>query len=51
MWGLPFVRGLARESLRLIRFPALALPHARHLHRRRKLRRALKKRERDRQPV
>lgn len=51
MWGLPFVRGLARESLRLIKFPALAIPHARHLHRRRKLRRALKKRERDRQPV
>jgi hypothetical protein len=51
MWGAPFLRGLARESLRLIKFPALAIPHARHLHRRRKLRRERRKRERERQPV
>jgi hypothetical protein len=51
LWGLPFLRGLARESWRLIKFPALAIPHARHIHRRRKLRRERRKRERDHQPV
>jgi hypothetical protein len=50
MWGAPFLRGLARESWRLLKYPALAIPHARHLHHRRKLRRA-QQRERDRQPV
>jgi hypothetical protein len=51
IWGARFVRGLARESWRLIKYPALAIPHARHIHRRRKLRREQRKRERDRQPV
>jgi hypothetical protein len=51
IWGGPFLRGLARESWRLLKYPALAVPHARHLHRRRKLRRERRKRERDQQPV
>jgi hypothetical protein len=51
LWGLPFLRGLARESWRLIKFPALAIPHARHIHRRRKLRRAKRRQQRDQQPV
>jgi hypothetical protein len=51
LWGLPFLRGLARESWRLIKYPALAIPHARHIHRRRKQRKAERKHERERQPV
>jgi len=51
IWGMPFLRGLARESLRLVRFPALAIPHARHMHHRHKLRRERRKRERERESV
>jgi hypothetical protein len=53
VWGARFIRALGRESWRLVKYPALAIPHARHLHRRHKQRRERRKRERERekQPV
>jgi hypothetical protein len=51
MWGAPFLRALARNSLRLVKYPALAIPHARHIHQRRRIRREQRKRDRERQPV